>query len=66
MPPEAFWHDNMVTSEAKLAKNPQFWQSFVHGADKRLQSLKVIQLNLDYPDIDYPDSFSGPVFFHEY
>ena len=23
----------------------------------------IVQLNLDYPDIDYPDFFSGPVFF---
>ena len=27
------------------------------------QSRSVIQSNLDYPDIDYPDFFSGPVFF---
>jgi len=23
----------------------------------------TIQSNLDYPDLDYPDFFSGPVFF---
>ena len=23
----------------------------------------VLHSNLDYPDIDYPDFFSGPVFF---
>ena len=28
---------------------------------KRFSSqTKSIQLNLDYPDLDYPDSFSGP------
>ena len=24
---------------------------------------KILQSNLDYPDIDYPDFFSGPVLF---
>ena len=25
--------------------------------------ISLIQSNLDYPDLDYPDFFSGPVFF---
>ena len=29
-------------------------------------SIYIIQSNLDYPDLDYPDFFSCPVFFHEY
>ena len=28
-----------------------------------LYTLCLLQSNLDYPDLDYPDFFSGPVFF---
>ena len=28
-----------------------------------LHHINTVQSNLDYPDFDYPDFFSGPVFF---
>ena len=39
---EAFWHDNTVTSEDKLAKNPQFSDKALYSVpNKRLQSPEV-------------------------
>ena len=49
-------HSFFVKKKTELCQNMQ------NTLAKPTMQLGGIQLNLDYPDLDYPDFFSGPVF----
>ena len=50
--PLLFWYVSTIVLQFYVAP---YIISFKH--------FYIVQSNLDYPDIDYPDFFSGPVFF---